>query len=261
MMPREVHMFRVLLCCMMTLTILGCSGQYVMTAPDQIAPAGSLAPTVVRLRRHELTFLTLPVKKGPLRFSVADCPLRCAYTDNSGYAVVAVPVPEKPGIYAVTIATQDISGDEYSRDFPVYVWDKDRDIVAVELEAIPLDGKEASAAAAALTRIVGDSSVIYLTSGSVNDYEKIHRRLAALNLPDGPLLPWRRSDWRGSRMSSQLSQLRQQFTNLNVGICRSSSAANTFSAEGMECIVVGNETVKGAKIATRNWADLTEKGL
>jgi hypothetical protein len=254
-------MFRPWLCYIMTLTTLGCSGQYVMTAPDQIAPVGSSVATVVRLRRHELTFLTLPVKKGPVRFSIADSPLRCAYTDNSGYAASAVPVPEKPGLYAMTIATQDIHGDEYSRDFPAYVWDKDKAIVAVDLEAVPLEGKEAASAQAALTRIANDANIIYLTRRDVDDYENIHQRIVALKLPDGALLPWRRSDWRGSRMASQLPQLREQFTNLNFGICGSQAAVNTFSAAGMECIVVGTIPIKGAKVAERSWADLTEKGL
>ena len=64
----------------------GCGGQYILTVPDQVAPAGGQAATVARLQRSEFGSFAPPVKKAALRFQADGGPLRGAYTDSQGYA-------------------------------------------------------------------------------------------------------------------------------------------------------------------------------
>ena len=67
--------------------VCGCSGEYIMTAPEQVASAGGEAMLVMRLQRREFAFYTPPADKKPIRFQIGKGPLRGAYTDALGYAV------------------------------------------------------------------------------------------------------------------------------------------------------------------------------
>jgi hypothetical protein len=241
--------------------LVGCSGQYYLTAPDQLAPAGGSATAVVRIQRHEFMGIALAVKNAPLRLWVTDQPLRAAFADKKGYAGAVVPVPDKEGLYSLTVATQDIRGDEFSKDFPTYVWPASQPIVVVDLECVPLGPKAPAAVGEALNRLAKNANIVYFTSRDVNDYPRVHEQLQGNHLPDGPVLPWRKSDWINTALVSQLPQMRQQFSAVNIGICSSAAAAGAFSAAGMDCVVVGNEKVTAARAVYRSWADLAAKGL
>jgi hypothetical protein len=232
--------------------ITGCSGRYVLTVPDQVAPAGGTATAVVRLQRSEVGNWTPGVKGAPIRFRVAGGTLRATYSDKSGYAGAAVPMPAKPGQYEMNVDYQDRDGTEIATRVPAFAWDPSRKVVAVDLDCLPINRIEEFQAHAALTRLAAEANIIYLTRQEVPAHERLHERLRLAELPDGPILPWQREQWHvvhgprdipliavEPRLVSQLPELRKMFPNLKTGICDSELAAKAFAGAGLSVILVG----------------------
>ena len=64
----------------------GCSGEYLLTAPDVAALAGEPAPMVVRVQRREFWFHAPAQADAAVMFRLAGGRLQCAHTDKSGSA-------------------------------------------------------------------------------------------------------------------------------------------------------------------------------
>lgn len=258
----------------------GCGGQYILTVPDQLAPAGGEATTVVRLQRNDFFVLAPATKDALMQFRIAGGPLRAAYTDKFGYAGTTVPVPAEPGRYRLVVSHLDIYGDEVTAERPAYVWKADRPAIAVDMDCLPgLWLGDAKSAAVALRRLADGANVLYLTRRSTRRHPGAHKRLRNAGYPDGPILLWRRErwhivreKWRGvpivrvvveSRLVGQLPEVRKTFPGLTVGICNSQLAASAFSAAGLRCVVVGAPSVKAKTQLThrKSWAQLGTDGL
>lgn len=256
----------------------GCGGQYILTVPDQLAAAGGLTATVVRLQRNDFFVLAPAVEEAAMRLRIADGPERGAYTDEFGYAGAAMAAPAKPGRYALTVKHLDIFGDEVVGEGPVYVWAADRPAVAVDLDCLPgLWLGDAKDAAGALRGLATKPNILYLTRRSTRDHAAAHEQLRKAGYPDGPILLWRRQRWHivrdgrlklprvvvETRLVNQLPEVRKMFPKLDVGICDSSLAAKAFAAAGLRCVVVGPPAGAAGEGVTRHesWADLAQKGL
>jgi hypothetical protein len=260
----------------------GCSGGYALTAPDGVGPAGGEVPVVVRLQHRELPFFTPAVQAQALRFRVAGCPLRAAQTDKNGYACAAVPVPSTAGVYPLAVALQDIEGEEARWELRTFVWDPQQPIVAVDLDALLRRGQGTGDAQAALTNLSDKAYILYLTDEPAARYPRLHDRLAAAGLPDGPILPWRGEEWwqlqrweqqwrqqewrqwgwwKKMIIVSPLAGLREVFPGLQVGIAGSKLAVQAFQQAGMKCLLVGGVVAVGEGLQPTSWAELAEKGL
>ena len=238
----------------------GCGGKYVMTVPEQVAPAGGEARAVARLQRQEFAWYVPAVKETVLRFSVSNCPLRAAYTDKAGYAAVAVPVPQQAGLYTMTVAIQDTEGQEAQQQAPLYVIQKDSPLVAVDYNALPANLSEASPAAVALRKIAADYQIIYLTNQPVEKHERIHRQLKAAQIPDGPVLLWGGLSPAGRQ--GQVERLRESFASLCVGITDQDDGARAFEAGGLSTIMIGQENAHVANVVRYgDWSSLAQHGL
>lgn len=256
-------------------TLCGCGGHYILTAPDQYAPAGGEAEAVLRLERNDFFVLSLPVKELPLRMRIADGPQRAAYTDKLGYFGAAVPVPDSPGRYTLQIRLQDREGDELSGSAPVYVWDESAEVIAVELAALPMSGDAAAAASTAMRRWGERAGLAYMTREPVSVHDRLHEQLTAAGYPDGPILLWEREYWHWvheewwkaprivveSRLVSQIGSMKRTFANLRTGICRSKLAAKAFAAQGLKTIIVDAPGVEpgagaGEVVHVASWSDL-----
>jgi len=259
-----------------TAAMAGCGGQYILTVPDQVAPAGGEAAVVVRLQRSEIYRIVLPAAQTLLRFRVEDGPMRAAYTDKLGYAGTTVPVPAAPGVYTMSVSLQDTEGDEAGGEVRVYVWDARKAIVAVDMDSLPLAGTtQASGARAALARIAREANILYLTRRSVASHGYGHGQLSVCGYPDGPVLLWRRQRWHivrtgrftvrmvvEKRLVSQLAELRKVFAGLSTGLCTSRLAAKAFTQAGMRCVVVGDAKVELPNVTRREtWANLAVVGI
>jgi len=259
-------------------TACGCGGDYILTVPDQIAPVGGEAVTVVRLQRNDFFVLAPAIEEAAMRFRAADGPLRGAYTDKLGYAGAAVPVPREPGRYAMEVAHLDIHGDEVARKADLYVWEPSRPVVAVDMDCLPgLWIGSSKSASDALRGLAVGANLLYLTRRSARRHRTAHEALTKAGYPAGPVLTWQRERWHivrdgrfrlprivvESRLVSQLPELRKSFPGLTMGVCDSALAARAFSAADMEVMVVGGAPVdRAAKVRRRNsWADLAAKGL
>lgn len=263
-----------LCCAVAALAVGGCGGQYVLTVPDQVAPAGGQVRTIVRLQRHEFLRLTPAVEDAALRFRVDDGPARAAFTDEDGYAAVALPAPDEPGRHEVSIAYQDHYGDELAGAAPLYVFPPDARIVAVDVDCLP-PASETEIAAKALQRIAADARVLYLTRSEVREHARVHERLERGGYPDGPVLLWQRRRWRlveGTwrlpkveyevRLVNQLSELREDFPGLGAGVCDSELAAKAFTDAGLETVLVGGAEVPQDTVSRyTSWERLAETGL
>jgi hypothetical protein len=239
----------------------GCSGGYVLTAPDAVCPVGGQAPAVVRLQRKELPLVAPPAQAAPLRFQVAGGPARAARTDAKGYASTSVPVPQAAGVYPMTVTLQDVQGQEAAWELRAFVWDPDRPVVAVDLQAVPHGGREAEDAKAALKNLALHANVLYLSGHSVAKFPKLRKALEAAGLPEGPILSWRVAGWRRDKVVSPLGDLRKVFPKLEVGVAGSSLAVRAFESTGMTCLVVGGGvSPRGQAVRRTSWKELAEKG-
>ena len=119
----------------------GCGGYYVLTVPDQVAPVGGEAVAVARLQRTEFLLVGSPMRKAALRFQATGCRERAAYTDKIGYAGASVPVPKKAGRFELVVSNPDNEGEGIFQSAPLFVWDPEREVVAVDLDCLPRSGR------------------------------------------------------------------------------------------------------------------------
>ena len=251
----------------------GCGGYYVITVPDQLAKAGEDAAIVIRLQRNDFDMIDMATKNAPVRFRIGEGDARFAYTDSDGYAGTIVPTPEDPGRHILEIYYKDSDGIEITGHAPVYVWGPEERIVAVDVESLPLDvlNPDRRAARQALDRISKRAAVIYLSRKDVSHFADLRQQILAAELPDGPVLPWRRQYYRmlrgrwgiprivfSSHLVSQLDQLKRTFPNLVWGITDSGIGADEFGESGLTTYMLGHSD--GAVVGrTRHtsWTDLS----
>ena len=277
-------MVRWIACGMLAAVAGGCGGQYILTVPDQVAPAGGETACVVRLQRNDFFVLSLAVKKAALRFQAGGGSERGAYTDELGYAGAAVPVPAAEGRYAMRVSHMDSEGEEIVVEAPAYVWPAEASVVVVDLDFLPHHkGRVAEQTVAALGQLAQGNRILYFTRQSVRRHAALHKKLGELGYPHGPILLWQREHWHivregkyriprmvvESRLVSQLASLKRQFPTLRAGVCGTELAARAFAAEGLNVVVVGSEKVTlptssgnpPVLIRRASWAELEKKGL
>jgi len=267
-------MYRTLSILICAAVVGGCGGQYILTAPDQLAAAGLDVVVVVRLERQEFLMLTTSVEDAALRFRIGNGHEHAAYTDKLGYAGAMIPLPPGSGRYVVKVRYQDHEGDEFAGEVDIYACDAQKSLVAVDLDCLP--PARGSQAAAALKALARKANILYLTRRPVQEHGRAHAELANRDYPSGPIVLWRRRRWHivrkgryrlprlvvESRMVSQLPQLRQTFPAMDVGICDSPLAAKAFTDAGMQCVLIGPTGSAGETPAeNKSWADLAEEGL
>jgi len=256
----------------------GCGGDYLLTAPDMIAPAGGEGVAVVRLRRTEVFTIPMPVENAAMRMQISGKIERGAYTDKLGYAGTTLPAPDAPGQYELKISHMDAWGDEVEAKTRAFVWDPNAPCVAVDLDCLPgLTLGFSKQSAMALERAAAGANIIYLTRSSASSHDRLHEKLARAGYPEGPVLEWQRQYWHivrdkkyynmprvvvESRLVSQLPDLRLMLPGLTMGVCDSYLAAKAFAEAGMKVVVVGGpERIEGGNVVRRaNWTELAEKG-
>ncbi len=254
----------------------GCGGDYILTVPDQAAPAGGEAPAVIRLQRNDFFVLAPAVEEAAMRYRVVretgtEGAQRGAYTDDLGYAGALVPVPEEPGVYTLRVSHLDREGEEVVEEAPVYVFDPACPLVAVDMDALPSLG-DPGPVAAALARLADEANLLYLTRRTVDRHESLHEDLAENGYPDGPVLLWQRQRWHIVRegtlrlprivieeqLVSRLPELKQLFPELRYGLCRSQLAAEAFCAAGLTVVAVDAPGVKCPNMRrAEDWSDVT----
>ena len=207
--------------------LAGCGGHYILTVPDQLAPAGTETVTVCRLLRNDFFVADLPVREAAMQFRIGDAKERAAYTDEIGYAAAPVPVPLKLGRYEMEVRHMDDESEVVSVRVPVHVWDPSVPVVAVDLDSLPRNtvdrmtairnslfssrGRkqppagakpaattlttEMRASAEALTRLGRNANIVYMTRQDVGEHGAVHAWLDRGGYPDGPVLLWQRQNW------------------------------------------------------------------
>lgn len=255
----------------------GCGGHYTLTVGDHVGPAAQYAPVVVRLQRNDFFVLDLPVKDAAMRLRVGEELERGAYTDKIGYAATTVPTPAEPGRYPLHADHMDKEGVEVAAQASMYVWDPQRPVVAVDLNALPPNWvDEAHAARAGLKRIAQQANIIYLTRERIREQVDLHDALTAGEYPDGPILLWQREQWHivrddkykfprvivEDRLVSQLPELRQMFPGLTMGIASSPMAAEGLYDAGLTPVVIGGAGGEQSHVIRfDSWVALAEQGL
>ncbi|MFW5839020.1 MAG: hypothetical protein ACOCZE_00415 [Planctomycetota bacterium] len=253
----------------------GCGGDYILTAPDQLAPAGKEATVVTRLQRNDFFVLALPVEEAAMTYRAGDLPERGAYTDELGYAGTVIPAPEKPGLYDLRVAHLDVYGDLVEKKARLFVWPADKPLVAVDLDSLPWEISGQSDPAAKAIAAVGDSAgVIYLTRQESDQHQRLHDWLAGQGYPAGPILLWQHKKWhivQGSwripkiviedKMVSRLPEVKKAFANLDYGITSSSVAAGGFAQAGLRPVIIGGAGHDGPALRRANWEALEASGL
>jgi len=249
---------------MLSTAAAGCSGEYILTAPDVAAMPGGTAPLVVRLQRREFWFYTPVEPDAPITFGFAEDAVRCGRTGPDGYTSVAVGVPERPGRYRVSLHYQDRQGETASGRADVFVLSPDRPIVAVDLDSLPTGRSGSGAAAAALIRMQRRAQLVYVTEERAGEPVAGHALLTGAGLPDAAVLPWTRRRWwkvgpwwRGDSTAEPLVALQERLPRLVAGVTTDTGAAETFYRAGLKPLIVGR-TSSGVASAEHfaSWADL-----
>lgn len=250
----------------------GCSN-YVLTAPDQLGPAGGEAVAIVRLQRREAWLVSLPVKQALMSFQADGQQQRGAYTDDSGYAGTTVPLPDRPGRYDMSVCHTDREGDLICTSVPAYAWDPNALAAAVDLDHLPKEGSDqASAAAATLSELGERANLVYFTRRPIREHREIHEELVRRGCPDGPVLPWEREYWHlseggwrvvvESRLVGQLPDLCRMLPRLKLGVAASELAVKAFTEAGLVCAVVGDvDDIPHTAFRYDSWGELDTGGL
>jgi len=148
---------------LLTLFLSGCSGEYILTAPDVVCPAGEKAALIFRLQRREFWKITPPKKNATVMVHLPDGTVRCALTDENGYAAIAFIVPSRCGVYQVRFYYQDVEGQELSAKGNVYSLSMDDRFVVVDMDSLPRSGTDLSSACLALKRLSQNAQLIYVS--------------------------------------------------------------------------------------------------
>jgi len=217
------------------LGLAGCSGQYVLTAPDQIAPVGDEAAVVLRVQRQEVAFWYRPANEALVRMQMAPVPetaeqaalgpgpLRAAFADKNGYAGAAVPVGDVTGIFYLHLAHTNLRGNEYESYIPTYVWDPRARVTAVDIKALPRRHNDVQRAQ--MAHLAAGSYIVYFTTESIGDHAGLHEKLERAGYPQGPIV---------QRQAGVLELLRARFPRLEVGVASSGRIKRYFDAAGLE---------------------------
>ena len=239
----------------------GCSGEYILTAPDAAVLAGQDAPVVVRLQRREVWRYAPPQTDAAVTFRLGEEPPQCARTDGAGYAALSIKASDRPGQYDVALYHQDINGDSVKGLAAIYVLATDRPIAVVDMDSLPRGDKEVAHAVGSLVRMQLTAHVIYVTEKYAGRPTLAHELLARYGYPDGPVVPYSRArrwrQWRRSGGTDAMEELCRRFPKLRWGITADADAAEAFSNAGLKVLIAGkaNAHIKDAE-RFASWADM-----
>jgi hypothetical protein len=226
----------------------GCSGEYLMTAPDIAGNAGETAPAVVRLQRREFWRYCPPAKEIPVQFRMTNGPLCAARTDEAGYAGMSMTLPKLPGRYEIAISLQDPLGDTAEDKIVAYVLNPNKPIVVVDYDSLPIVGGDALAAAAALTHVAQDAQILYLSEKDGQNASVARQRLTLVGFPEGAVLPYAKSHWQppyaAKSSPKALESLRQRFKNITYAIAADEDSAEAFYQVGLKILAVKDPAAK-----------------
>ncbi len=250
---------------------VGCGGQYEITLPEQVMPAGQDSTVVVRIQKSEIGDLMPAAGDMPVWVRVENGRIRGAITDKGGYAAVSVKAPSQPGKYHVTVGVADKDGKQAEVFAPLWAMDPYLPMVVVDMECLPPLGKS-QGAAEALARVAETSSILYVTVRPESQRQRSHELLAAAGYPEGPISTWQRGVVHVSgaqvlledRLVSLLPTLRKQFARFAIGVTDGQLGAEAMTRAGLNCIVVtpakmGEHYPKG--VVERSWAEIAKGGL
>jgi hypothetical protein len=267
-----INPLRAIVAVSLAVGLAGCGGHYVLSAPDQVAPAGQDAPIVIRLQRNDFFVMDMAWEDAPIRFRINQGPQRAAYTDEEGYAGTLVPAPAEPGRHVLSIDYKDLDGQDVFGQAAVFVFNPSLPMVAVDFESLKLDDwwQPDSEAAEALRKIATVADIVYLTRWDVDKHQRAYELLRVANCPIGPLLRWERRRYKvvpgrfgmpklefGAHLVSQLDALMETFPGLAVGITNSPLSATAFAEAGLRTYMVdAYDLPEGYEASLATWSEL-----
>ncbi len=245
----------------LTLAVLmlgGCSGEYILTAPDVATLSGQDAPVVVRLQRREVWRYAPPQGSAAIIFRLGEETPQCARTDKDGYTAVSIKTPAPLGRYEITLYHQDINGDEVTSHAAIYVFDPDKPVAVVDADSLPRSGKLTGQASAAIVRMQLSVQLIYVSHKYASQPARAHAMFDKYGYPNGPVVPysglkrwwkWRQSD------TGALDELQRRFPKLRWGVTADAATAKAFAQAGLDVMFVGKKEVADAE-RFDTWADV-----
>ncbi len=280
--------------------LTGCGGHYILAAGDQLSsPEGELA-IVARVQHNEIRSVDVAVENqtisvrlypfGQAKSSTQtdiEVPARSrefgAISNTNGYVALTMPLDEKPiynkpGKYDLKLSLQSPFGDQQFAVVPVYVVDKTRPLVAVDLEALPSESffVKNAPAAKALRHIATYATIVYYASHSGATRQRIHAELLGGGYPDGAVLLWQPRRWQITRskrfyvptdisfqrsLDNNLPAMRKEFPNFKFAITSRYLAAQTFATAGLDVFAVTAKPFTGDVINIPAWDTLAERVL
>jgi len=230
--------------------ILGTEGEYLLTVRDIVAPPGREVFLVARFQQGDL----LRGRQGHVvRFKQGEDPFKAAETDADGVARVTF-TPQAPGdhVFTVEVAAAGLPDDPPEArnllvacrrpDTPMAVVDLDKTVVASGFHTVLLGNPEPMpGSVAALKRLAGDHTIVYLTHRPDYFGPKSKRWLWARGYPRGPVLLSTVGAFlkgSGTYKREMLRALKDDFANLQVGIGDKVSDVEAYHAVGLTGILI-----------------------
>lgn len=253
--------------------LAGCSGEYILTVPDVVCPAGAQAELVFKLQRREFWRITPPQKDAAVIVQLPSGDSRCIRTDRNGYAAVAFVVPFKPGVYGVELYYQDDEGRSISAEGSVYSLLPDKPVVLVDLDCLPRGGRDLKSARAAIERLGQAVQLVYFSERVGSSCTVARRLLRMRGYPVGPVVffkkyprwyrryrfdpGWHAKWFKPRSTDSNIVSLRRRLKKLDWAITTDLSAAEALIQAGLKVVIIG----KGKRMITEarrvnSWDDL-----
>ena len=163
-------MREVVLICVLAAAVGGCGGQYVLTVPDQLAPAGGECRWSCGCNDTSLPAWRWPARRRPYGCALARGRCERLSRTSSVTPGALLPAPPMPGRYLLTVGHMDTSCREVQTTVPLFVWPKTAAVVAVDFDSLPMGGgssKEVQAAAVAMKELSLRANILYLVREDV----------------------------------------------------------------------------------------------
>ena len=242
---------RLVLTMVIAALLAGCGGQYLAALPDVVTAEGRPARVAARLRRQEVWRLAPPVADAAVTVRLADGARRAAFTDDDGYAAVALDAPDQPGRYPLTLDHQDPRGVEFTETGRFYVLDSQRLALAVDWRCVA--AADTAAGPLRALRTAG-MQIVYVVKGGA-DSDVVHDALAAGDLPDGPVISW---DARRGTLTGALPAARKSVPSLVILATDRDDLAVHAAALGMAVVDIAPDWIAVAARVSKAAATLRD---
>jgi hypothetical protein len=231
----------------------GCASPYLLTVEDVVCPVGSKVRLVGKLEYRGVAVLNKGIEDRDLRFFIDGEPVGTEDTNDEGYARLKQRFRVE-GVCHLRIEYQDRRGLSHSAVADVFVWDRDRPVLVVDIDDTVArtrkrylfgPGEDRSPPVPGGAEVLGELAehfnVVYLTARPREVAAKTRRWLANQGFPAGPVLTWDIDEYEFSATEykkDRLDDLTDRFEHVTIGIGNADSDHRAYRKRKLLTILI-----------------------